>query len=135
MKNHKPITTSSASETSASCPIHLSTTGTGQTAARPRLDFNARYHNRKLTTKDLLALLSDKAPDFFQRAEVIGAWVWIQFPAKQPREVTARLAEFGFHWNNKRQVWQHPCGKETQTPFDGDPRERYGSTFPSQTAN
>jgi hypothetical protein len=108
----------------------------GQTGAQPiRIDYNARYVNRQLPTKQLLDLLEDAAPDLFYRAEVIGAWVWIQFPDKQPREVTARLAEFGFHWNNKHQVWQHPCGKETQTPFDGDPRERYGSTFPSQTAN
>ena len=110
-------------------------TATAATDRRPAIDYTARQHNRQLPTKQLLALLSDKAPDFFQRAEVIGAWVWIAFPDKQPREITARLAEFGFHWNNKRQVWQHPCGKETQTPFDGDPRERYGSTFPSQTAN
>jgi len=111
------------------------TTNTNGTDRRPVIDYAARQHNRQLPTKELLALLSDKASEFFQRAEVIGAWVWIQFADKQPREVTARLAEFGFHWNNKRQVWQHPCGKETQTPFDGDPRERYGSTFPSQTAN
>ena len=108
-------------------------TRTSPALARSRLDYAARQRHRQLPTKALLELLQAQAPDFFQRAEVIGAWVWIQFPDKQPPTITRRLAEFGFHWNNKRQVWQHPCGKETQTPFDGDPRERYGSLIPSQS--
>ena len=124
-----------ANAESGDLSITTTTRTTGTADARPRIDFNARYHNRQLPTADLLTLLREQAPDFFHRAEVVGAWVWIAFPDKQPRVVTARLALFGFHWNNTRQVWQHPCGKETQTPFNGDPRDRYGSTFPSQTAN
>jgi hypothetical protein len=27
------------------------------------------------------------------------------------RYVTAELAQLGFHWNRRRQVWQHPCGQ------------------------
>ena len=93
-----------------------------QTGAQPiRIDYNARYVNRQLPTRQLLDLLEDAAPDFFHRAEVVGAWVWIQFPDKQPRAVTARLAEFGFHWNNKRQVWQHPCGPVTVDASPDDP--------------
>ncbi len=49
---------------------------------------------------------------------------------KQPREVTAVLAELGFHWNNKRQVWQHPCGALTEGT-DSDPRQKYPTYFPS----
>ena len=40
---------------------------------------------------------------------------------------TARLAEFGFHWNNKRQCWQHPCGPVTVEASPEDPRAKYGA--------
>jgi len=66
----------------------------------------------------------------FNMAEVIGKWVWIQFREKQPRTVTALLAEFGFHWNNKRQAWQHPGGAITPGT-ESDPREKYPSYFPA----
>jgi hypothetical protein len=81
----------------------------------------------------LLDLLKTQAPQFFGMAEVVGKWVWIHFAEEQPREITARLAEFGFHWNSKRQSWQHPCGEFRQRPFSGDPRERYGSQFPADS--
>ena len=68
-----------------------------------------------------------EAPDLFPQAEIIGQWVWVTFPDKQPREVTAVLAQLGFHWNNKRQSWQHPCGTPRKRPSSQDPRERYGS--------
>ncbi len=58
----------------------------------------------------MLALLRNEAPDFFHLAQIVGQWVWIQFPDRQPPTITARLAEFGFHRKNKRQCWQHPCG-------------------------
>ena len=51
-----------------------------------------------------------------------------RFSYDEPREITASLAEFGFHWNNLRQTWQHPCGTLTEgTPFE--PRKKYGSRF------
>ncbi len=70
-----------------------------------------------------------RRPRFFEIAEVVGKWVWIQFTEKQPSEITRVLAELGFHWNNTRQTWQHPCGT---IPFEHatyDPRKRYGSYF------
>ena len=100
------------------------------TDKRPKIDFKLRHANRKLDTEKLLALLRNKTPNFFNLAEVVGKWVWIQFTDKQPREVTARLAEFGFHWNNKRQVWQHPCGALTEGT-ESDPREKYPTYFPA----
>jgi hypothetical protein len=39
------------------------------------------------------------------------------------------LAELGFHWNNTRQTWQHPCGTRTVERASDDPRKRYGSSF------
>ena len=76
----------------------------------PKIDFALRYANRALKTENLLALLRNQTPNFFELAEVVGKWVWIQFSNKQPPTVTRVLAELGFHWNNNRQTWQHPCG-------------------------
>jgi hypothetical protein len=39
------------------------------------------------------------------------------------------LAEFGFHWNNARQSWQHPCGTFRDRRATVDPRQKYGSYF------
>jgi hypothetical protein len=38
----------------------------------------------------------------------------------------------GFHWNQRRGVWQHPCG--SFNPFGihpADPRAKYRSYFPA----
>ncbi len=74
-------------------------------------------------------LLRSETPNFFELAEVVGKWVWIQFDGKQPVTVTAVLSELGFHWNNKHQSWQHPCGTIANERADYDPRKRYGSYF------
>ena len=92
----------------------------------PRIDFARRRANRELSTERVIQLLQREAPRLLDLAEVVGKWVWIQFTDKQPRDVTARLAELGFHWNNKRQVWQHPCGALTHGS-PGDPRAKYGA--------
>jgi len=98
-------------------------------ADRPVIDWQKRTANRNLPTQDLLALLRTEAPDFYNLAQIVGKWVWIQFAEKQPSTVTARLAQFGFHWNNKRQVWQNPCGPVTVEASPEDPRAKYGATF------
>jgi hypothetical protein len=103
------------------------------TDARPRIDYARRDANRQLATRELLALLQTEAPKFYELAQVVGKWVWIQFSEKQPPQVTSILAQLGFHWNNKRQVWQHPCGVLTEGSPD-DPRAKYGS-FPATTAH
>jgi hypothetical protein len=82
-----------------------------------------------LETEKLLALLRSEAPRFFEVAEVVGKWVWIQFSDKQPPTITRVLAELGFHWNNTRQAWQHPCGSMRKERVAFDPRKRYGSHF------
>ena len=104
-----------------------------QGAARPHIDFAARDANRALTVESLLNLLRYQAPRFFELAQVVGKWVWIQFDAKQPPQVTCQLAQFGFHWNNKRQCWQHPCGPVAVEASPTDPREKYGVHFPADT--
>src|SRR5262249_41798684 len=101
------------------------------TAKQRQIDFIRRKANRALETKRLLALLESDVPKFFELAEVVGKWVWIQFKDKQPAQVTRILAELGFHWNNTRQTWQHPCGTIVYDRATYDPRQRYGSYFAS----
>jgi hypothetical protein len=105
--------------------------GTEKTAENPLLpiDFERRLANRRLSTEKLLALLRSESPRFFEVAEVVGKWVWVQFTEKQPREVTAHLAELDFHWNNTRQAWQHPCGTYRDIASARDPRTKYRSYF------
>ena len=104
---------------------HLSTKKTGLA----RINFARRRVNRSLDTETLLAVLRGSAPRFFELAEVVGRWVWIQF--HQQPAVTARqqLAELGFHWNDRRQAWQHPCGLYRHDAARFDPRQVYGSYF------
>ena len=100
-----------------------------------RINFTRRRVNRSLDTETLLAVLRGSTPRFFELAEVVGQWVWIQFADKQPREITSQLAQLGFHWNNFRQSWQHPCGlhRDVAAPFD--PRKKYGSYFPADVTH
>ncbi len=98
------------------------------TENRPKIDLALRRVNRALNTEKLLELLRSQSPRFFELAEVVGQWVWITFAEKQPSEITSGLAQFGFHWNNTRQAWQHPCGTLPERA-DYDPRKRYGSYF------
>jgi hypothetical protein len=99
------------------------------TGNRAQIDYAKRRENRSLETEKLLSLLRDETPNFFELAEVVGKWVWIQFSDKQPPTVTRVLAELGFHWNNTRQAWQHPCGTIPDERATYNPRKRYGSHF------
>ena len=98
----------------------------------PKIDFALRQANRALKTENLLALLRSKTPNFFDLAEVVGKWVWIRFDDKQPPTITAELSELGFHWNNRRQVWQHPCG-QFASGSRRDPRQTYRTYFPADS--
>jgi hypothetical protein len=95
----------------------------------PPIDFAQRVRNRGLSTEALLALVRGEAPQFWNVLEVVGKWVWVQFEEKQPKQVTVVLSQLGFHWNNKRQVWQHPCGTIAEASLS-DPRRKYRSYFP-----
>jgi hypothetical protein len=100
-----------------------------------RIDFKARFANRRLPVEKVLDLLFHETPRLFELAQVVGKWVWIQFEHRQPPTVTSELAQLGFHWNRKRQVWQHPCGIPSLGSHQ-DPRNVYRSYFAadSQTA-
>jgi hypothetical protein len=88
------------------------------------IDFARRRANRSLETAKLLDLLERETPKFFETAEVVGMWVWIEFTEKQPAAVNRVLAELGFHWNNVRKAWQHPCGLYRDRSVNFDPRRK-----------
>ena len=113
----------------AAAPANADQLSSNKPDTRAKINTARRQANRALNTDRLLALLRRETPKFFELAEVVGKWVWIQFSDKQPPTVTRVLAELGFHWNNTRQAWQHPCGTIPDERATYDPRKRYGSYF------
>lgn len=99
------------------------------TAERPVIDLQRRLSNRTLSMESLLELLRTEFPDFYNLAEIVGRWVWVSFPDKQPAGITSTLSQLGFHWSIIRQAWQHPCGTLSIERSAFDPRKRYGSRF------
>ena len=77
-------------------------------------------------------LLHRRLEHAFELAEVVGKWVWITFPEPQEPQITAELSQLGFHWNNRRQVWQHPCGVFKGEPVD--PRSKYQTVSAQEVA-
>jgi hypothetical protein len=66
-------------------------------------------------------------PEALAGAKVVGAWIWIEFPAK-PGELTRDfLKARGYRWNRTRACWQHPCGHHTRAARGYDPRQKYGA--------
>ena len=100
--------------------------------SRLPIDTEARKKNRTLPTAKVLQMLQTAAPEAFRLAEVVGKWVWVTFQEQPAAELRQQLAQLGFHWNNTRQTWQHPCGTLIEERADYDPRKRYGSYFAAQ---
>ncbi len=95
----------------------------------PYVDYKQRQENRALATDKVLDLLRRWMPNQYNLAEIVGQWVWITFPEQPAEQVRGQLSQFGFHWNNVRQCWQHPCGQFRTEGSGEDPRQRYGSRF------
>ena len=58
--------------------------------------------------------------------EIVGRWVWIEFPEKPSGETRELLKGAGFRWIHKRGKWAHSCGIPSKNaPYD--PRLKYGS--------
>jgi hypothetical protein len=95
-------------------------------------DFLRHCSNRRLSTDAVLNYLRTRLPRQYELAEVVGKWVWLDVsPARKPN-LAKMLWALGFHWNQRRGVWQHPCG--TFDPFGAhptDPRRKYRSSFPA----
>jgi hypothetical protein len=92
--------------------------------------FNERRANRELKNEAVLNLLKTQLPQQYELAEIVGRWIWLDVPRNKYRAAVNTLWRLGFHWNQRRHVWQHPCGVfAPYTPHPGDPREKYGSHF------
>lgn len=90
--------------------------------------------NRELPTQTVLDLLKRELPSQYELAEIVGKWVWLDFPKASHRAAANTLYRLGFHWNQRRCVWQHPCGAfAPYSSHPGEPRAKYGSHFATAT--
>jgi hypothetical protein len=115
----------------ASAPANVRPSSVSKTSkAQP--DFVRHCTNRRLSTETVLNYLRTRLPRQYELAEVVGKWVWLDVsPARKPA-LAKMLWALGFHWNQRRGVWQHPCG--SFNPFGihpADPRAKYRSYFPA----
>src|ERR1017187_10849302 len=93
---------------------------------------SSRKYNssRELPTQKVLELLKAQLPRQYELAEIVGKWIWLDFPAASHRAAAKTLWRLGFHWNQRRCVWQRPCGAfAPYSPRLADPRTKYGSSF------
>jgi hypothetical protein len=97
----------------------------------PYVNFQQREENRALPTDKVLDLLRQWTPRAYELAEVVGKWIWVTFPEPPAEQVRGQLSQFGFHWNNARKCWQHPCGQFASEGSRQDPRQKYGAHFPT----
>jgi len=95
----------------------------------PYVNYEERQKSRSLPSADVLAHLRRWYPQVYELAEVVGKWVWVTFPEQPAENVRAGLSQIGFHWNNARKCWQHPCGQFATEGSGADPRQKYGSHF------
>ena len=93
----------------------------------PYVNFAQREQNRSLSTDQVLDLLRQWLPEQLNLAEIVGKWVWVTFPKPPAEKIRGQLSQFGFHWNNHRKCWQHPCGQFATEGSGADPRQKYGS--------
>ena len=96
----------------------------------PYVNFEERDRNRQLPVDKVLDTLRQWMPRAYELAEVVGKWIWISFPEQPVETLRADLSQLGFHWNNTRKCWQHPCG-ETLPRGQQNPREKYATYFPA----
>ena len=112
--------------------LSTETGSVGTKQIKPFVNFEQRDQNRQLPTARVLELLKSSMPGQFELAEVVGKWIWIQFAEAPAEKIRADLSQLGFHWNSKRQAWQHPCG-QFSAGSPNEPREKYASYFPADT--
>ena len=120
-------------ETETAQPSEKTETVTQNAPVKPYVNFAERDFNRSLPVEKILEKLKRWMPEQFKLAEVVGKWIWITFPEPPIERVRAELSQLGFHWNNTRKCWQHPCG-ETLPRGTQEPREKYDAWFPTAHA-
>ena len=88
--------------------------------------------NRGLPTEKVLNYLRTRLPRQYELAEVVGKWVWLDVSPSGKPGLASWLWVLGFHWNKRRGVWQHPCGRfDPLGAHPADPRAKYRSYFPA----
>jgi hypothetical protein len=116
----------------ASAPANVRPSSVSKDSNASQTDFVRHCTNRRLSTETVLNYLRTRLPRQYEVAEVVGKWVWLDVsPARKPG-LASLLWALGFHWNQRRGVWQHPCG--SFNPFGihpADPRAKYRSYFPA----
>jgi hypothetical protein len=113
----------------ASAPANVRPTSVSQTK---QAAFVKHCTNRGLSTEAVLNCLRTLLPHQYELAEVVGKWVWLDVSPTRKPGLANLLWPLGFHWNQRRAVWQHPCG--LFDPFGShptDPRAKYRSYFPA----
>jgi hypothetical protein len=100
----------------------------------PYVNFAERAANRALPADRVLELLQKYVPHAFQVAETVGSWVWVTYVVAPDEKERAWLSQLGFHWNNVRKCWQHPCGQQEIHRGQLDPRVKYERHCPATAA-
>jgi hypothetical protein len=119
------------SKIEASAPANVRPSSVSKTH-QTQPDFVRHCINRRLPTETVLNHLRRQLPRQYEIAEVVGKWVWLDVsPARKPM-LAKVLWSLGFHWNQRRGIWQHPCGKfDPLGSHPTDPRAKYRSYFPA----
>ncbi len=82
-------------------------------------------------TLDVLERLKADCLPAWEKAKVVGVWVWVEFQSPPAVQVRKKLLEIGFKYNGKRHCWQHNCGRFTPgAPYD--PRDKYLVVSPTE---
>jgi hypothetical protein len=116
----------------ASAPASVRPTSVSKTNAGKPPEFVRHHDNRRLSTKAVLNYLRARLPQQYELAEVVGRWVWLDVPPARKPMLAKLLWALGFHWNQRRGVWQHPCGSfDPLGSHPTDPRLKYRSYFPA----
>jgi hypothetical protein len=116
----------------ASAPANVRPSSVSKSGTQRQQDFIRHCTNRRLSTNAVLNYLRTRLPLQYELAEVVGKWVWLDVSPSRKPNLAALLWALGFHWNQRRGVWQHPCGRFD--PFGShpaDPRAKYRSYFPA----
>jgi len=116
----------------ASAPANVRPSSVSNTSKTVQAEFVRHCENRRLSTETVLNYLRTRLPRQYEVAEVVGKWVWLDVsPARKPG-LASLLWALGFHWNQRRCVWQHPCGKfDPLGSHPTDPRTKYRCYFPA----
>jgi hypothetical protein len=103
-----------------------------QLSSNKQTGFVRHCANRRLPTEKVLNCLRTQLPSQYELAEVVGKWVWLDVSPACKAGLASVLWALGFHWNQRRGVWQHPCGRfDPLGTHPTDPRAKYRCYFPA----